>query len=42
MDVPIFSATRSRQGVTLRVIRPHPDAASIATGGMLAIRISAS
>jgi len=36
MDVPIFSDTRDRQGVTLLVIRPHPDDESIATGGMLA------
>jgi len=36
MDEPIFSEARSRQGVTLLVIRPHPDDESIATGGMLA------
>jgi LmbE family N-acetylglucosaminyl deacetylase len=36
MDVPIFSDTCGRQGVTLPVIRPHPDDESIATGGMLA------
>jgi len=36
MDVPLFSNTRGRQGVTLLVIRPHPDDASIATGALLA------
>ncbi len=36
MDVPIFSDTRAHQGVTLLVVRPHPDDESIATGGMLA------
>jgi LmbE family N-acetylglucosaminyl deacetylase len=36
MDVPIFSDTRGRQGVTLLVIRLHPDAESIVTDGMLA------
>jgi len=36
MDEPIFSDARGRQGVTLLVVRPHPDDESIATGGMLA------
>ena len=36
MDEPIFSEARSRQGVTLLAIRPHPDDESTATGGMLA------
>lgn len=36
MEVTIFSDTRGRQGVTLLVIRPHPDDESIATGGTLA------
>jgi len=36
MDEPIFSEARGRQGVTLLVVRPHPDDESIATGGMLA------
>lgn len=36
MDGPIFLDTCDRQGVTLLVIRPHPDDESIATGGMLA------
>ncbi len=36
MDVPIFSNTRGRPGVTLIVLRPHPDDARIATGGLLA------
>ena len=36
MDEPIFSDARGRQGVTLLVVRPHPDDESAATGGMLA------
>ena len=36
MDEPIFSDARGRQGVTLLVVRPHPDDESTATGGMLA------
>lgn len=36
MDALIFSAVRSRQDVTLLVVRPHPDDESTATGGMLA------
>jgi mycothiol S-conjugate amidase len=36
MDEPIFSHAHGRQGVTLLVVRPHPDDESIATGGMLA------
>jgi len=36
MDEPIFSEARGRQGVTLLVVRPHPDDESTATGGMLA------
>ena len=36
MDEPSFAEARGRQGVTLLVVRPHPDDESIATGGMLA------
>jgi len=36
LDKPIFSDARGRQGVTLLVVRPHPDDESTATGGMLA------
>ena len=37
MDKPIFPNARDRQGVTLLVVRPHPDDESTATGGMLAL-----
>jgi LmbE family N-acetylglucosaminyl deacetylase len=36
MEVSIVSNTHGRQGVTLLVIYPHPDDASIATGSQLA------
>jgi hypothetical protein len=32
MDAPIFSKTHGRQGMTLLVIHPRPDEASIAAG----------
>ncbi len=36
MDMPRLADTRGRQGVTLLVVRPHPDDESSATGSMLA------
>ena len=36
MDAPIFSEVLDCQGVTMLVVRPHPDDESTATGGMLA------
>ena len=36
MGEPVFSEARGWQGVTLLVVRPHPDDESTATGGMLA------
>jgi LmbE family N-acetylglucosaminyl deacetylase len=36
MDEPSFADGYGRQGVTLLVVRPHPDDERLATGGMLA------
>jgi LmbE family N-acetylglucosaminyl deacetylase len=36
MDSPIISDVSDRQGITILVVRPHPDDESSATGGMLA------
>src|SRR5262245_60866889 len=36
MDLPIVFDSLARPGVTILVVRPHPDDESSATGGMLA------